>query len=504
MQRFISVLLVLITLVSMLSVSTITASATDGYYELSEYEDSMYIYYNPYGMEVPSSVDYVKISDAYLDKPLDFDNGKINHIVFKNCVIDMSQLGSFEKVDAVTMINCELQDLSYLSENTNIAYLDLDCCYIASLNGIQYLANLKSLFVYDVGIESIEFLKHNKKLEELCLSNTCVADLSPIENMDIKYLCISNTLSIRDLSPVMTMDELESFYSDNCEMAYTTELCDFIKKNRIDNDISDDWQEIQESVKGTADELFTPNMSDDEKIEVAVDYVVDIMEYDYGVFSDEDLSWEYNDKALSYAIKGEGVCRNYSALTMVLLQKAGITVYEIKGPDHIWNIVLIGDDFYWLDVTWLDDGSGEFTDSDYYMNGKYDFVDHQAFTVPSSMYNPDYAPKFVFAIYIPSKTTIRHRDGIILHTSFKDEWLEGAEVIWSYDNDNFDVTCNEDGTITIVSDNNGYTTFTATLYDADGNVLGTDTVEMRSKAGFFDKIGSFFRSIFGGTKIYEY
>ena len=56
----------------------------------------------------------------------------------------------------------------------------------------------------------------------------------------------------------------------------------------------------------------------------------------------------------------------------------------------------------------------------------------------------------------------------------------------------------------IVSDKNGYTTFTATLYSAEGKVLATDTIEMKSKAGFFDKIGSFFRGFFGGTKIYEY
>ncbi len=504
MQRFISVLLVLITLVSMLSVSTITASAADGYYELSDDGWYMNIYNNPYGMEVPSSVEAIFINDACLDEPLDLDNGRVSHITFKNCVLDMSQLGSFEKIDAITMIDCKLQDLTCLSENTSITFLDIDCCYIASLNGIQHLSNLENLLIYDVGIESIELIKHNKKLEELSLLNTCITDLSPIENMDIKYLCVANTLSIRDLSPVMTLDKLEGFYSDNCEMAYTTELCDFIKKNHIDNDMSDDWQEIQESVKETAEELFTPYMSDEEKIEATVDYVVDIMEYDYRVENDDDLSLEYNDKALSYAIKGEGVCRNYSALTMVLLQEAGITVYEIKGPNHIWNIVLLGDDFYWLDVTWIDGGSEEITDSVYYMNENYLFVDHDAFTVPSSMYNPDYAPEFIFTIYNPSKTTIRHRDGIFLHTSFEDEYLEGAEVIWSYDNDNFDVTHNEDGTITIVSENNGYTTFTATLYDADGNVLGTDTIEMYSKAGFFDKFGSFFRSLFGGTKIYEY
>ena len=78
----------------------------------------------------------------------------------------------------------------------------------------------------------------------------------------------------------MTLDKLDTFYSDNCEMAYTKAFSNFIKKNRIDNDMSDDWEEIQESVKETADILFTPYMSDEEKIETTVEYVIDIMEYD--------------------------------------------------------------------------------------------------------------------------------------------------------------------------------------------------------------------------------
>ncbi len=55
----------------------------------------------------------------------------------------------------------------------------------------------------------------------------------------------------------------------------------------------------------------------------------------------------------------------------------------------------------------------------------------------------------------------------------------------------------------IIAQNKGYTTSTAILYSTDGEVRATDSIEMKSKAGFFDKIGSFFRGLFGLTKIYE-
>lgn len=356
-------------------------------------ESCMDIYVNPYDVELSPSVDEVFINDANLNNPLEFDNGRVTHITFKNCTLNMSRLGDFDKVDAITMIGCELSDLTWLLENTKINFLDIDSCYMASLNGIQNLKELEYLYIYDVGIESIELLKNNIKLKEIALINTCVTDLSPIENMNIEDLNISNTLSIRDLSPVMTLNELDTFYSDNCEMAYTKELREFIKKNRIENDMSDDWQDIQESVREIAENLFTLSMSAEEKIEATVEYVIDIMDYDFRVEYDEDISTKYDENALGYALKGEGICRNYSALTMALLQEAGITVYEIKGPNHIWNIINLGDDYYWLDVTWLD-GDEDFTQSPYYMANDYYFFDHEdAFTMPLSMYRPDYLLK---------------------------------------------------------------------------------------------------------------
>ena len=109
-----------------------------------------------------------------------------------------------------------------------------------------------------------------------------------------------------------------------------------------------------------------------------------------------------------------------------------------------------------------------------------------------------------FEIQSPSKTEIRYKDGIVLHSNIEGTAPAGSYVEWSWNNSKFDVEKNSDDTLTIISENNGKTTFIATLYSADGEMLATDTVEMTSKAGFFDKIGGFFRSLFGTTKVYEY
>lgn len=115
--------------------------------------------------------------------------------------------------------------------------------------------------------------------------------------------------------------------------------------------------------------------------------------------------------------------------------------------------------------------------------------------------DPDY---YVFSVKAPSRTKIRNKDGIVLHTEIAGNQPDGSFVEWTSNNNNFSKTVMNDGeSLQVIANNKGNTTFTATLYDANGNVLATDTVELYSQSGFFDKIGGFFRSLFGTTKIYE-
>jgi hypothetical protein len=106
-------------------------------------------------------------------------------------------------------------------------------------------------------------------------------------------------------------------------------------------------------------------------------------------------------------------------------------------------------------------------------------------------------------IKTPSNTTIRYKDGIVLHAETNTTLPSGATIKWTASNGNFKTSESDNGKkLTIISESNGKTVFTATLYSASGSVIETETIEMTSKAGFFDKIGGFFRNLFGTTKIY--
>ena len=109
---------------------------------------------------------------------------------------------------------------------------------------------------------------------------------------------------------------------------------------------------------------------------------------------------------------------------------------------------------------------------------------------------------YAFTIQEPSITEIRNKDGIVLHANIEGNVPDGSYVVWESSNDNFCEVV-DGNKLEIIAENKGYTTFKATLYDINGNVLASETIEMYSKSGFFDKIGGFFRSIFGLTIIHE-
>lgn len=104
----------------------------------------------------------------------------------------------------------------------------------------------------------------------------------------------------------------------------------------------------------------------------------------------------------------------------------------------------------------------------------------------------------------PSQTTIKYGDSIILHVD-PAKIPEGGYVEWVASNNNFTFNVsNVSKTCKIKPSVSGSTTFTATVYDEDGKPVLTDEQTMTSKAGFFDKLIAFFKSIFGLSKIYEY
>ena len=119
--------------------------------------------------------------------------------------------------------------------------------------------------------------------------------------------------------------------------------------------------------------------------------------------------------------------------------------------------------------------------------------------IPDTPVEPEIPEEPVTNAYVsivePSKKTIKYKDEAVLDVEFSGENTDGMYVEWTANNKNFKTTTVGDS-LKITSNKSGYTTFTATLFDADGNAIAWDTIEMQSKASFIDKIVWFFTNLF--------
>lgn len=82
---------------------------------------------------------------------------------------------------------------------------------------------------------------------------------------------------------------------------------------------------------------------------------------------------EMNQSAYSALVNGRTVCAGYARAFQYLMQQLGIPCYYCTGyagESHAWNIICLDGEYYNVDVTWDDTGSGTYdyfnkTDDDY-------------------------------------------------------------------------------------------------------------------------------------------
>lgn len=105
--------------------------------------------------------------------------------------------------------------------------------------------------------------------------------------------------------------------------------------------------------------------SDYEKEKYVHDMLLTQVEY--------SLSAEMNQSAYSALVNGRTVCAGYSRAFQYLMQQLQVPCYYctgFAGENHAWNIILLDDGCYNVDVTWDDTGEGVYdyfnkTDADY-------------------------------------------------------------------------------------------------------------------------------------------
>lgn len=98
-----------------------------------------------------------------------------------------------------------------------------------------------------------------------------------------------------------------------------------------------------------------PSMTDVEKALVVHDYLILDCEYDYERLLSNTLP-DRSYSAYGALVDKKAVCEGYAKAYSCILEELGIssTIVSSDSMDHAWNMVLIDDDWYHVDVTWDD------------------------------------------------------------------------------------------------------------------------------------------------------
>ncbi len=146
------------------------------------------------------------------------------------------------------------------------------------------------------------------------------------------------------------MASLKLFY---CDGEVTDEL-DTADRDKINAQRAEVDAEIERVVA-----LIDPEWSDFQKEFFIHDYLVDGMQYNTEVLNDRYADSNNHVLKPAWNIYGafvdkSGVCEAYAEAFQTLCYAVGIQCNRVTGPGHVWNTVLIDDDWYMIDVTWDD------------------------------------------------------------------------------------------------------------------------------------------------------
>ena len=223
----------------------------------------------------------------------------------------------------------------YIIAKANDYYLDNDYTYLKNytddvsnkeelLNYIYYVINTGS--TYADGECTKEY-------------TNCTKDLNEIANDEKKLSLINNFVH-----PFNSFKTISFTYNDQgrfsliIEHIYTEE--EITKINYI----------VDTKIK----ELIIDTMTNEEKVKIIHDYIIDNTTYDTLKTENIHDDTYKSNTAYGVLIQGYGICSGYSDAISIFLNKLNIENYKISNDTHIWNLVYINGVWSHLDSTWDD------------------------------------------------------------------------------------------------------------------------------------------------------
>lgn len=318
-------------------------------------------------------------------------------------------------------VNCE--DLKY---NQNLSFIFFSDCHICNT---QELPNTITRCVFDSTVSDEAFVipyntnevcsygtslnklyfKNPSALKSFTFSGYGFLDLENLSNCsNLESLEIRTAPNIRHPEYLSRLSAKEMVLDEFCTLWVGNNV---IKSLPIDESSKATFMNINNQLSDIINRIITPDMSEEEKINQIILYVINQIEYDYDALGETKeasaFCTQYNLYPLSYALsQNDGVCVGYATLFTALANRAGLTSYQPDSINHTWNMIKTIDDttYRGYDLTMLDhtyttlDQNGEIvydqnTPSAYYIEAgdtsNLVYYDFDLSSIPSESYQTD-------------------------------------------------------------------------------------------------------------------
>jgi len=142
---------------------------------------------------------------------------------------DISALKDLKRLDAVALFGCSdaSQYLGIISQLTSLTTLLFkDCGGIKDFSFLKNVAELKDLFLWNVGLTDLEVIGTLENLSTLYVNHNSITDLEPLKNLENLYWLDVSHNPITSFEPLRNMQGLSSLaiamnFEDNFEIDVT-------------------------------------------------------------------------------------------------------------------------------------------------------------------------------------------------------------------------------------------------------------------------------------------
>lgn len=115
-------------------------------------------------------------------------------------------------------------------------------------------------------------------------------------------------------------------------------------------------KELKNLTHSVAEQLFTEDMGDEEKLRTIYSYIVGNTSYDYRYYQDPSALPYESRTAYGPLEYGTAICGGFSWAFNMLCREAGLPCWNVAGvgagEEHMWNCAWMNGEYWYFDTTW--------------------------------------------------------------------------------------------------------------------------------------------------------